>query len=364
MRYYALIWMLLVSSQALAADKLLFALDLIRHGDRTPIYSLPASKHEWPQGGGQLTTIGMEQEYQLGIKFRKKYIDETHLLPKKYSPSVMYVRSTNTDRTLMSAQALLLGLYPQGTGNMPSGHTLIPIHTLSWEQDEIVPYHMLHGELSEKFFAKHAYTQKEWLAKKKQISHKFATWSKMTGLDVADLHQVYQLGDTLFIHQQHQAPLPDGLSDKDVEGIILHGKWAFAASFKPKAIGSTIGGGLLTTVTDYVRDAGNKKSPLKYVLLSGHDSSILTLLSAMHAPAVQAPPYASVLNVSLYEDHKQKRYVKVTLNDKPVSIPHCAKRTVCTLAEFSELIENTKPHVDHEALKAFQKESHKAKKLH
>ncbi len=46
-----------------------FSLDVIRHGDRTPLSTIPTAPYDWPEGMGQLTAKGMEQEYQLGRNF-------------------------------------------------------------------------------------------------------------------------------------------------------------------------------------------------------------------------------------------------------------------------------------------------------
>src|SRR5436189_131685 len=91
------------SFESLAQEKakLVFALDLIRHGDRTPTENISAIPYLWSEGLGQLTAKGMQEEYELGVKLRKKYVDDYHLLPKYYRSETLYVRSTNFDRTLM-----------------------------------------------------------------------------------------------------------------------------------------------------------------------------------------------------------------------------------------------------------------------
>lgn len=75
-----------VCASAIAHEKpeLIFSLDLIRHGDRTPLKKIPNINYEWDQGLGQLSPRGMQQEYELGSKLRKKYIDNYPLLPKHY----------------------------------------------------------------------------------------------------------------------------------------------------------------------------------------------------------------------------------------------------------------------------------------
>lgn len=73
----------------------------------------------------------------LGRWLRKRY---NHLLPQEYSLYDIYVQSTDVDRTLMSAEANLAGLYP------PRGDQVwdelkwmpIPIHTIPQKLDNIL----------------------------------------------------------------------------------------------------------------------------------------------------------------------------------------------------------------------------------
>src|SRR3990167_8709658 len=98
-----LLWTLLlfIPTQSFAAEKLVFAIDLIRHGDRTPVTPLKNVNYEWKEGPGQLTAEGMRQEFELGQSLRRYYVEQTHLLPANYKYGTMYVRSTDVERTLM-----------------------------------------------------------------------------------------------------------------------------------------------------------------------------------------------------------------------------------------------------------------------
>lgn len=133
---FSLFIITLLPTIALAQEKLIFAVDIIRHGDRNPIEDFPADPFPWPQGLGALTPLGMQQEYQLGISFRKLYIDKYHLLPAHYDIKTMQVHSDTSNRTIQSAESLLYGLYPLGTGPkisnqfaVPAGYQPIPIFT-------------------------------------------------------------------------------------------------------------------------------------------------------------------------------------------------------------------------------------------
>ena len=67
------------------------------------------SRSEWPVGEGQLTSIGKMQHYRLGQWLRDRY-GNGNFINKVYSEEEIHVRSTNTDRVLMSAQANLAGM--------------------------------------------------------------------------------------------------------------------------------------------------------------------------------------------------------------------------------------------------------------
>ncbi|HVT62082.1 MAG TPA: histidine phosphatase family protein, partial [Legionellaceae bacterium] len=120
----------LLTSWSFAQGTLIFAIDLVRHGDRTPLIPSSAMEKIWPQGPGQLTPKGMYQAYELGKILRQHYVDEYHLLPKQYDSKIMTVRSSNMKRTMMSAQSILFGLYPLGTGPTLHGSTKALPHGL------------------------------------------------------------------------------------------------------------------------------------------------------------------------------------------------------------------------------------------
>lgn len=81
---------------------------------------------------------GMQQLNSLGTKLRERYITTYGMINANYTREDVFVRSTDYDRTLISAQSLLQGLFPPGTGptaqnGLPglTGDNLqpIPIHT-------------------------------------------------------------------------------------------------------------------------------------------------------------------------------------------------------------------------------------------
>lgn len=58
----------------------------------------------------------MRQQQRLGELLRKEYVDNLGFLNSNYNRSEIEVYSTPVNRTILSVQSLLYGLYPAGTG--------------------------------------------------------------------------------------------------------------------------------------------------------------------------------------------------------------------------------------------------------
>ena len=103
----------------LLEEKILFAFQINRHGARAPYLGvkngLDVYKEIWLKNG-ELSDIGKRQLYLLGVKVRKRYIKKYNLLSENYNPQEIYIKSTDSNRTIESTYSFLQGLYPSGTG--------------------------------------------------------------------------------------------------------------------------------------------------------------------------------------------------------------------------------------------------------
>ncbi len=85
-----------------------------------------------------MTAAGIEQHHRLGGYFRTRY---GSILSSTFHPNEIYVRSTDYDRTLMSAQSNLVGLYP--LSNISDDKVPIqpiPIHTVPMKEDYVCDF--------------------------------------------------------------------------------------------------------------------------------------------------------------------------------------------------------------------------------
>lgn len=79
----------------------------------------------------------MDQQYELGKWLRIRYSD---FLSVKYSPHDVYVRSTDVDRTIISALSNLSGMYPPipRPGNQTDyRNQIVPVHTVDIHHDKV-----------------------------------------------------------------------------------------------------------------------------------------------------------------------------------------------------------------------------------
>lgn len=325
---FAILLLIFSCTNTFANEKLILAIDLIRHGDRTPLQQIPKSPYSWQEGLGALTEEGRKQEIQLGIQLRKKYIDQDHLLSAKYDSNSMYVRSTSVPRAIDSAKAFLSAFYPDD-------YSKIPIHTIPKENDDVLIPKLTKNVFS--LIKLYAFARTSWGEKTKDKKGKINYWSQVTGLPIRNFQQLDPLADNLYIRQLHHIHLPEGLNTEDANEIIALNDWAIITGFKQAQVSYPTGHHFLLTIANYLQQAAEKKSPLKYILFSGHDGSILSVMNTLKVPLDKIPPYASDLNFSLFENN-QMYFVKINFNNQPVKIPQCNQSNICSLTQFIHLV--------------------------
>ena len=84
-------------------QELLGVVEVCRHGARAPTSYKPYDAGKWPWGYGELTPTGQRMHYLNGAEFRRRYVEEFKLFGPAYNETEVYVRSTDCNRTIMSA---------------------------------------------------------------------------------------------------------------------------------------------------------------------------------------------------------------------------------------------------------------------
>ncbi|KAG9396433.1 Histidine phosphatase superfamily [Carpediemonas membranifera] len=351
----SLILVVLVSllvSCVVADDTLELALVLFRHGDRTPLHYLPDPYNIFskaPRQTGQLTTIGQKQHFDLGTKLRYKFVDQHSLLSSSFNNSQILVRSTGTDRTIMSAYSNLLGLYPPGTGNpdLPDQIQPVPIRSVSHTPWENLPDRLLRPfdlgtcpritKLRSEIFASSAVK-----AYDKSQAGLYNTLKTKLGLGwTPSLEHIDEVYDPLMVMHFHNNPMPAGLTAAEYEAVdavhqhLTHTQVGEYKSEISKLLGTNIGREW-TSEIDAVM-AGTPNATVVYY--SAHDSTIeFTLRWLGVFPDTRVVPYASLLEVDLWKNDDGDYYLHFAFNNDTLSIPGCTGDK-CTVAEWKALMD-------------------------
>lgn len=341
-----LVLFLLVVATAGAAEELVFAVTLIRHGDRSPYAKLEGSvlPDDWPDGIGELTPEGMRQELDLGRRMRQRYVDTLGLLPAHYRPNAVAVLSTSANRTVMSAQCFLAGLYPDGTGPrmdngapaLPGLRQPVPIMTIPRGVPNLINPEHENADKVQELIVRHGFVQPEWQRMERDLAGDLRRWGRILGVPIKDLNAFLVPADHVYCRWVHGKPLPKDLRKADLDRIIATKMRACAIRFVPKELARHMASGFLRALDADLQAVAAGKGKVRYQLYSGHDDSILGLMSALDRPLENNPPYASHVEFELYRDGDAFQ-VRTFFNGTPVPLTPGNRETL-SLAEFHEFL--------------------------
>lgn len=326
---------LILSAPTAIADKLLFAAEITRHGQRMPSIDLPSFPSTDPAELGQLTPKGIEQLINLGKTKKEDYIKKYNLLSNSYNTKEVYARSTDLDRTLMSANAFLIGMF--ATENKPQPFA---IHTLPIQDDELLLGYLRHYDYVSEQKAKNP----KFAELSKSLEPQFLRLSTLLNMQVADLDDFISIAETLHIRKQLNQPIPSELSTEEIHELYQTARKAIALTWQNREVGALTTYTLFNQIKNHVNNAIENNKNSKFVLYSTHDVTLLGVLSAIGLPAEYNPEPASNISVLLFnnEQENNEHYVKFLFNNQELSMPDCNLKTTCTLNEFENLVEKIK----------------------
>ncbi|CAG9830934.1 unnamed protein product [Diabrotica balteata] len=343
----ALIYFIFLGLACLGAkgeeDKLNGVVVIYRHGDRTPVDPYPNDPYKnrsyWPIGFGQLTNKGKQQHFQLGQWFRDRY---DGFLPRNYFVDDIYVMSSDYDRTLMSAEANLAGLYPPvktQTWEPKLKWQPIPVHSSPRNQDALVA--------GQKPCAKYDLLLKQLYKTPyfRNMSHSnhdlFAYLTRYTGHVVADLKEVQYLYSNLYIESLFNYTLPPWTSKVFPGKLKSLASVGFAVETWTPEMARFKTGPLFNYITSYFKNRTSKNpTSTKFVVFSAHDTNIANVLNSMGAFDPHCPPYTSTILFELWRNARGEDYVNIlyknTTEPRPIALKNC--RLNCSLSDFVEIL--------------------------
>ncbi|XP_046617069.1 prostatic acid phosphatase-like [Neodiprion virginianus] len=328
---------------------IVFANILFRHGDRTPVDPYPTdpwgNETLWPVPFGQLTNVGKSQHLRLGRWFRERY---SHLLPECYTPYDVYVQSTDIDRTLMSAEANLAGLYP------PEGDQVwdklkwmpIPVHTIPELEDSLLA--------SKKYCPKYEMELQNVMNSPEirkiddDNQELYNYLSKKAGTMVQSVSDVSGIYNTLFIEVLYNRTLPEWTKSVYPDKLKPLADFSFTVEAHNKLLQRLKSGRLLGEMVDHlVSKSKNALFPNRKIwIYSAHDTTVANFLMTLDLFEPHCPPYTATVLVEL-RVNSLKQYI-VTISYKNTSaeprlltLPGC--EVACPLGKFVELTNDMIP---------------------
>ncbi|XP_028135710.2 prostatic acid phosphatase [Diabrotica virgifera virgifera] len=325
--------------------ELIAVLQIFRHGQRTPVSFFPNdpyydSSYWGGLASGALTNEGKRMQMKLGQYTRSRY---SNFIPKKYDPSFFYAQTTDVDRTHMSAQSNIYGLFPISTSDQKWQNKIdwqpIPIHP----SDSAV--------LSTSIFPANcpAYTKtlaavigsEEFTKLDSENVELYKYLTNNSGSSVTDIISINGIWDPLKAEDSIGFSLPAWTKSVYPEPLrTMAGKlfelFTHTTTMKRLCIGPFI-----NEVVTYLESmAADSSSSYKYKMYSAHDTNIAAILNTFGAFSPSFPPaFASTIYIELHKENWQN-VVKVFNKDgdtlKQISVNGC--ELSCPLSSFRQAL--------------------------
>jgi len=313
---------------------------LFRHGERSPLVTYRPDndphRHYWSSEPGQLTKYGMRQQYALGKYLRERY---QGFIGNAYSATEIYVRSSDMDRTLMSALSNLAGLFHQSEALLDPSLPWqpIPVHTVKLSDD-----HLLHtlSDCPKYLTALQKMTTSNMLI---EASKPFQDLIEQMGVKSAvDAFVIY---DTWAQEKQHNLTLP-AFAEENWGRMIELGNVGMSIIASTKEQKRLKGGPLLGEMTNNMKQKMLGTDTRKMFAYSGHDATIVALLAAMEVYNDQVPPYAASVILELHQSAEGYIVQLLYKNDSSIppyvlTVPGCS--SMCPFEEFVNLTSSLVP---------------------
>ncbi|KAM8976965.1 lysophosphatidic acid phosphatase type 6 [Pelodytes ibericus] len=277
---------------------------------------------------GQLTTVGMQQMFNLGARLRRCYIEERRFLSPAFKPSEVYVRSTNIVRNVESTRCLLAGLFQQKQEET--------VTIVTSEANSEILYPNYHGCQPLKNLTSSKMSR---ASSQPGMSDDLKRIQEEMNIDDSTPVDFFLLFDNLLAQEAHGFPC--SLKDKphlkrterravDIVSYIMgsHNREILKLSVGP----------LLHALQRNMLDAVNSpsaESPCrKLYLYATHDVTLIPLLIALGIFDKKWPPYAADLTLELYQHQTSKEwFARLNYNGEQQVLKGC-KAALCPLKDF------------------------------
>lgn len=261
------------------------------------------------------------------------------------------MRSTDVDRTLMSAQSNLAGFYPpQGKDvwNDELSWQPIPVHTTPEKLDDVLaakkPCPVYDYEL------KKLYKSQEFKAYDKKIEPLYKYLTLHAGKSVNSLQSVQNLYSCLHIEEIYDFSLPEWTKKVYPDEMLPVSGLSFAVKTYTPLLARLKSGPLLKEILTHFKNKVEKKldPDRSYWVYSAHDTTVANMLNTLgvfKTMGYHNPPYTATVLFELRKFNDGHRvqvfYKNTTAEPKPLDLPGCG--ISCPLEKMFEIYKPVLP---------------------
>ncbi|KAK9302832.1 hypothetical protein QLX08_005321 [Tetragonisca angustula] len=330
------------------ADELELVQIIFRHGDRTP------SKEEiYPKlsynpiydtlGYGQLTERGKIREFCLGTMLRKRY---STFLGRSHTYGSVYAYSTDIDRTKMSLQLVLAGIYPPTLTD--SGY--LELSPIPAYYEPLIVDNILCAENCPRYKQEYKKIKATPTIVSTVLENKklFEYIGENTGIDMTVDPILSTYG--LYIFLTTQESLNITLPEWATEEVQTKMKPIVELEYQIRSYNTLMkrlnGGHLVQEFIKNMNAKRNQTSPKVYVY-SGHEINVAAFAKAHNFVEPEIPSFGSAIIVEKLRDSKGKHFVQlylwtgVTQELKPYKLSKCDKK--CPYEKYITIMEHVIP---------------------
>ncbi|XP_017957903.1 venom acid phosphatase Acph-1 [Drosophila navojoa] len=327
---------------------------VFRHGPRTPADTYPLDPHVnetyYPFGWGQVTNNGKRELFSIGSWLRKRY---GKFLAPYYSPDLVHAQATGVPRTHMTLQTVLASFFPpKGTAmewNSKYNWQPIPVFSQQLNEDTLL---LVRTPCPRYFEALHeVYELPEVKKEIEPYLDMFKELAAHTGLSFNEPEDVQSLYLTLLAEQEWGLDLPEWTKQYFPEKMQFLTEQSYVYNVYTPEMQKIKAGPFLKKMFDEMQQKRNgtlKPEKRKLFIYTGHDSTVVNVLSGLKIWERQLPRYSVM---ALFELHKNKEtgdyWVEIYFRNNPkapaqkLTVPGCEFQ--CPLDKLLELAADVVP---------------------
>lgn len=333
MNLVRLSWFFVMFSGSVYTRKLLQGNVVWRHADRNTAYTYPTDPYLDKWTHLLYSDKGLSEEFNFGVHLRSKY---GSLLSGRYVTGEACFKSIDTDRALISAQAVAAGLYESKNSSMENIKNTIkpfPVHTTErlkdWmfqiSQDPVrgcPNYNTVIIKSVEKSSEWYKTTEEKYRSFFKILGEKTGFWIPFTFQNISSLYDNLQ-----FLHNSGNL-LPSWAEEHILKRIGEISGYALGLPFTDyelkysKTLAKCRSGVFMEHLLNNMKEMVKGRGECSLNGYAVNDEGIAALLTSLGAYNWIVPPYVSSVLVDLYEEDDGTHSVELSFKNETHREPY------------------------------------------